>query len=269
VSEGPLRVGRIAYTNVLPIEAAFDTRAVIREAIVTSGVPNVLNAAISAGELDVSPVSAAHFLRNTHQLEIFGDCGIIARGRVISVVLASPRPPTLLEGASIAVTSDSASGRALLESVLLGRYGVRATFEPVADPTAEALSGRPTLLIGDAAVAIYDHLAAEAIYDLGTAWFDWTGLPMVFAVWAVRSEVARRRGADLRRLAGAYGEARLWGERNRNAVVAAAQTQRPREKDFYELYYATLKYQLTTDARRGLARFGAELAKLEAAHAAR
>jgi chorismate dehydratase len=269
VSNAPLRVGRIAYTNVAPIETAFDAGAVVRAATVTSAAPSVLNAALSAGELDVSPVSAAHYLRHRAELELFGDCAVAARGKVISVVLVSARPPSLLAGASIAVTGDSATGRALIESVLLGRYGVRATFERVDDPTAVALTGRPTLLIGDAAIAIYGRVAPETIYDLGSAWFDWTGLPMVYAVWAVRREIVATRAADLRRLVDAYTAARAWGRIHREAVIDAALIQRPHDREFYENYYTTLHYELTSDARSGLARFASELATLEAVHVTR
>ena len=55
------------------------------------------------------------------------------------------------------------------------------------------------LLEADAAVLIGD-VALRATYeaprrgllvtDLGQAWRDWTGLPMVFAVWAVRRDFA-------------------------------------------------------------------------------
>jgi chorismate dehydratase len=263
-----LRVGRIAYTNVAPIETAFDCGAVVRDAVVTSAAPSVLNGMLSAGDLDVSPVSAAHFLRNTGELELFGDCAIVARGRVISVVLVSPRPPALLDGAAIAVTGDSATGRALLEAVLRGRYGVSATFERVDDPLAAARGGRPTLLIGDAAIAIYDEVAPTMIYDLGTAWFDWTGTPMVYAVWAARRDVAAARPADVRRLAAAYDVARRWGALHRDAVVDAGLAMHVRPRDFYETYYGTLSYRLDAEARRGLARFGAELATLETFHAA-
>jgi chorismate dehydratase len=260
VPNSKLRVGRIAYTNVAPIETAFERDAVERDAVVTSGAPSTLNALLSAGELDVSPVSAAHFLRNAAEF---------ARGAVISVLLVSPRPPALLDGASIAVTGDSATGRALLESVLRGRYGVSASFERVENPTAAALEGRPTLLIGDAAVAIRELVAPETIYDLGTAWFDWTGFPMVYAVWAVRRDVAAARPADVRKLVAAYDSARRWGTLHREAVIDAAVAMRPRSREFYETYYTTLSYRLDADARRGLARFGTELAALETIHVAR
>lgn len=269
LASAPLRVGRIAYTNVAPIETAFDARVVARNARVTTAAPSVLNGLLSAGELDVSAISVAHYLRNTDTLELFGDCAIVARGPVLSVVLVSREPPTLLHGASIAVTGDSATGRALVESVLRGRYGAQATFERVDDPVQTARAGRPTLLIGDAAIAIYDHVPQAQVHDLGTAWLDWTGLPMVYAVWAVRRDVLQTRLADVRRLIGAYSEARAWGDAHRTAVIDAAMALRPRDRDFYETYFSTLKYQLTTEARQGLARFGIELEQLEVTHAAR
>jgi chorismate dehydratase len=264
-----LRVGRIAYTNVAPVETAFDAGAVSRDAVITAAAPAALNALLAAGELDASPVSAAHYLANTDRLALLGDVCIAARGAVISVVLVSPTPPALLDGASIAVTRESASGRALVETLLRGRYGAHAAFEPVDDPAAEARSGRPTLLIGDAAIAIRDAVPAGDVYDLGQAWFDWTALPMVYAVWAVRRDVLAERPVEIARLAAAYAEARGWGEAHRETVIDAAQALRPRGHDFYDRYFSTLTYHLDDDARAGLARFAAEIAPAEVSRVAR
>ncbi|GAC1420176.1 MAG: menaquinone biosynthesis protein [Candidatus Velthaea sp.] len=267
--ETPLRAGRIAYTNVAPIEAAFSCGAVERSALVTSAPPAKLNALLSSGALDVSPVSAAHFLRNTSDLALFGDFGIVARGAVISVVLVSSRPPALLEGASIAVTRDSASGSALLESLLGGRYGVQATFEGVEDAAAAALGGRPALLIGDAAIAIRDRVPPGDVHDLGAAWFEWTALPMVFAVWAVRRDVLAQRPEQIAHLAEAYSRARAWGAAHRSDVIAAAMAERPRDRAFYERYFSTLTYTIDADARAGLARFAAAIGLPEDSRVAR
>ena len=86
---------------------------------------------------------------------------------------------------------------------------------------------------------------------------------------AVRREIVEHRLADLRRLMGAYAAARAWGNAHRDAVIDAAMAYRPRDRDFYETYYMTLKYELTAEARKGLARFGVELANLEDSHVAR
>ncbi len=42
------------------------------------------------------------------------------------------------------------------------------------------------LLIGDAALAVDPSEISIPLMDLGREWVDWTGLPMVFAVWAGR-----------------------------------------------------------------------------------
>lgn len=257
--ETPLRVGRIAYTNVAPIETAFDAGALVRPALVRAASPAELNALLSAGELDASPVSAAHFVQHQDEFVLLGDTCIAARGEVLSVLLVSRTPPALLNGASIAVTRDSASGRALLETLLRGRHHVQATFEPVSDPVAAALAGRPTLAIGDAAIELRDRAAASDVHDLGAAWFEWTALPMVFAVWAVRRDVLAERPVEVDRLAEAYAAARGWGRTHREEVIAGAQSMRPLSHAFYDRYFSTLSYTLDDDARAGLARFAGEI----------
>lgn len=269
VSEARLRVGRICYTNVAPVETAFDVGAVARQATMRSAAPNVLNAMLSAGELDVSPISAAHYLANMERLALLSDVGIVARSAATSVVLVSRRPPALLAGASIAVTRDSASGLALLRAVLRGRYGVDADYEAVDDPIAAAIAGRPTLLIGDNAIAVRDNVDAGDVHDLGTAWNSWTNLPMAFAVWAVRKDVLARRPGEIVALAEAYSWARAWGADHSAKVVDAAMRQCPRDHAFYETYFSTLTYTLDARAHDGLNRLAREIANLQSPPVAR
>ena len=61
------------------------------------------------------------------------------------------------------------------------------------DLTEMLLEAEAAVLIGDVALrALYDA-PKRGLYvtDLGQAWREWTGLPMVFAVWAVRREFAQ------------------------------------------------------------------------------
>ena len=58
-------------------------------------------------------------------------------------------------------------------------------------------------------------------YDLGEEWHHWTGLPFVFAVWAVRPGVdSRRRRRAAGRQSGGAGQRR--GDRRRRAHAARA-----------------------------------------------
>lgn len=252
-----LRYGRIGYVNVAPIETAFDAGALARDADVVQAVPSRLNAMLAAGELDVAAISAAHFLDGGDAYERIGDLCIAADGPVRSVLFVSPAPPALLGDRTIAVTSHSASGRALLEAILAAFPGVTPRYEVVDDALAAARARRPTLLIGDDALVARAELPPAMVHDLGEAWHDWTGLPFVFAVWAVRREVLAARPAEVAALADALAAGRAWGAAHRDAVIAAAIAQRPFHRALYADYFTRLSYTLDDRALRGLERFAA------------
>ena len=251
----PLRYGRIAYVNVAPVETAFDAGAVRREADVVAGVPSRLNAALLGGELDVAAVSAAHYLAHRDVYETLGDVCIAADGPVRSVLLVSPVPPALLQGATVAVTAQSASARALLALLLEHVHGVTPVYETVEDAAERARAGQPSLLIGDDALVARAEAPPACIYDLGEAWQRWTGLPFVFAVWAVRRDVLAARPAEVAALAAALTQARAWGASHRDAVIDAAVARRPFHRALYADYFTRLTYTLDERAQQGLRRF--------------
>ena len=81
----------------------------------------------------------------------------------------------------------------LAQMLLESRYGVRPSyFRCPPDLNQMLLEAEAAVLIGDVALRARTEAPARglAVTDLGEAWRDWTGLPMVFAVWAVRREFA-------------------------------------------------------------------------------
>ncbi len=252
------------YTNDLPIYAAFDHGAVRYPGALYSDVPAHLNAMLLDGRLDLSPVSAFHWAKHADDFALLPHLCIGARTEVWSVVCISRKPLSELDGAVIAVTPESASGLNLLRVLLERRHGVHATFEPHPDPYSVAASGKPALLIGDRAIDAQQTFPNGMMHDLGRAWFEWTGLDMVFAVWAVRRDVLASHESAVARALDALLAARAWGEANMELVVAAAQEMRPRAPGYYPAYYDTLNFVLDERARLGLARYVAELHALAA-----
>jgi chorismate dehydratase len=250
-----LRYGRIAYVNVAPVETAFDVGAVTRDVEVVGAVPTQLNAALSDGRLDAGAISAAHFVANQDRFVRLADLCIAADGPVRTVLFVSPKPPALLGDATVAVTSHSASGRALLAALLSGFRDVRPTYEVVDDALAAARAGRPALVIGDDALVVRAEMPPAQVHDLGEAWRAWTGLPFVFAVWAVRREALAAHPAEVAALTDALVAARAWGERNRAAVIDAAVAAKPYHRALYEDYFTRLSYRLDERAEQGLERF--------------
>jgi len=230
-----LRSGRIVYTNDLPVYTAFDTGAVRFPGALVADMPANLNAALLDGRLDLGPISAFHFALYAERFALLPHICIGSRKDVWSVVCVSREPLPRLDGATIAITSESASGRNLLRVLLERRYGVRATFEESADPYAAAERGQPALLIGDRAIDARHAFPRLNVHDLGTAWHEWTGLDMVYAVWAVRRDVLVSHPKEV------------------------AQATRPRPAGFYASYFETLNFAFDAAARAGLARYFAEL----------
>jgi chorismate dehydratase len=251
-----LRYGRIAYVNVAPVETAFDVGAVVRDVEVFGAVPTELNAAMSAGRIDVGAISTAHYLAHAGEFAPIADLCIAADGPVRTVLFVSPTPPALLGDATIAVTAHSASGRALLAALLSGFRDVRPRYEVVGDALAAARRGEPALVIGDDALIARAELPCGHNHDLGEAWRAWTGLPFVLAVWAVRRETLAARPDDVAALTGALVAARDWGEANRAAVIDAAVAVRPYHRALYDDYFTRLSYRLDERAAQGLERFG-------------
>jgi chorismate dehydratase len=254
-----LRCGRIKYTNDLPIYAAFDRGVIRYPGALHADVPARLNAMLLDGELDLSPISAFAWAKNAEELVLLPDLCIGARGEVVSVVLVSQRPPALLDGATIALTNESASGRNLLRVLLERRYGVRPQYEESSDALAEAKAGRAALLIGDRAIDAIERFPSDEIYDLGTLWHDWTQQQIVLAVWAARREVYERDPGAVRECMHALTDAHTWSRSHMDEVIAQAQHAFPRDPGFYESYYGKLNLTFHSAAQSGLAAFCREL----------
>ena len=155
----------------------------------------------------------------------------------------------------IALTEKSATSICLLK-VLCREWGLEPEFVPRRGSLAEVLADADgLLLIGDEALYVLRAEVYPYHYDLGEEWRTVTGLPMVFAVSAVRREFAAARPEA----AAAVGAA-LLASRDRCAAApdetAAAAAQRYDFSQRYLLeYFDKLKFEFTPEYRAGLEEF--------------
>lgn len=254
-----LRCGRIVYTNDLPVYSAFDEGVIAYPGTLHADVPAHLNAMLMNGELDLSPISAFAWAKNADDLVLLPDLCIGARDEVVSVVLVSQTPPALLDGAPIALISESASGRNLLRVVLERRYGVKPQYVEAERPLELAAEGRPALLIGDTAIDALERFPRDQVYDLGTLWHEWTREQTVFAVWAARREAYERDPEAVRACMHALTDAYTWSRSHMDLVIAEAERIRPRAPGFYQTYYGKLNFTFHSAAQSGLRAFCREL----------
>lgn len=203
-----LKVGRIQYLNVLPFfhGLASDLTANCRVCQETHSSldfsfhqhpPSVLNKMMQAGRLDVAPISSFAYLLRQKDYLLLPDLGIGSRDFSGSVILFSKLPIEGLRQKTIAVTSESVSSVMLLKILMRFKYKFSNKFV-VAKPDPDAMLERyqTALMIGDAAL-FYKPQSFVYRYDLSELWWNWTGKPFCFALWAVRRSVAERYRAEV------------------------------------------------------------------------
>ena len=156
----------------------------------TIDVPSRLASGLRTGALDVALVPSIEAIRGaaSEGLTILPNLAIAAQGEVRSVKLFVRTPWKAIR--RLALDEGSRTSQALCRIWLTEVRGVRPeTIEPhpLGVPIEESLADA-VLLIGDRAMTV-DPSPFAAVVDLAHAWNVWTGLPFVFAVWAVRPGV--------------------------------------------------------------------------------
>jgi chorismate dehydratase len=196
----PVRIGAVNYLNTKPLIYELATLAPNAELILD--VPSRLADLLADGMLDVALIPAIEYFR-AGSYSIVPNIAIASRGPVLSVTLFSKTPWAGIR--RVALDEGSRTSAALTQILLRRRQGVAPEIVPLPmDRTAEEADADAVLLIGDRAMRACLPGFAHA-YDLGQEWHDWTGLPFVYAFWAVRG------GADLGDVAGALLEAKRRG----------------------------------------------------------
>jgi chorismate dehydratase len=235
-----MRVGRIPYLNCEP----FFHR--LQGVELVDLTPRRLGEAMAARELDAGPLSLMDYQRLESLLTPL-PYGIGCPEGARSVLVFSDRPLSALGGARVGITGETSTSVELLRVLLALRYEV----EPAAWVGAEDQSDA-VLLIGDQAIRrVTGGLPARHVTDLGLDWREWTGLPFVFARWAVASRVP---AWELRAFESALGTAL---DRGLDALTAIAATRRDLgwTEAQVEAYLRNFAFRLGPDEEKGAAEF--------------
>lgn len=251
---GRVRVGAVEYLNTKPLIC--DLEELAPEADLVLDLPSRLADQLAAGALDVALIPVVEYFRGRNYT-LLPDMAIASRGPVLSVTVFSRSPWGEMK--SLALDEGSRTSAALTQ-VLLKRYGAQPKLLPLPmDQEAEEVNADAVLLIGDRAMrAALPGFAYS--YDLGQEWHDWTGLPFVYAVWAVRPD------AELGEVALALAKAKQRGL-SRIAQIAYQEAQRLELDAAFCRRYLTniIRFDLGPSELAGLRRFHELTAELSLA----
>lgn len=234
-------MGRISYINASPVYYGLDHGLAPDWLTLVTDVPAALNEQITAGDIDISPISAAYYAMHHRELLLLPDFSISCHGPVMSVICAANFPLDALTGKTVMFSRESATGAAFLQ-MIFARRGVVPDFRvgPVGDINAIPKEVDAVMVIGDAALTQpWKHRFAYC-FDLGQIWYEMMHLPFVFAVWVVRRSYAAahpQRVAQARELLVASREA---GYANLDAVIAEGQAKLGLDRQVVAGYYDRL-----------------------------
>lgn len=248
-----VRIGRISYINVSPVYYGLDRHLKPDWLTLVTEPPAVLNAMLARGEIVMSPVSSAAYAMNHQSWILMPGVSIASDGRVMSVLLASHYSLDDLEGRRIIFTDESATAANLVRYIL-ARRGVRADIEIRAITTPDDLASfaDAVLVIGDTALIEPWDRSFEHVFDLGEVWKEMTGLPFVYAVFAVRRDFARSCPQALDALTQLFRESKRLGDADKEAIVRRASGKTGLSPDRCREYFQHLNCEFTPLHRQGL-----------------
>ncbi|GAA1629339.1 menaquinone biosynthetic enzyme MqnA/MqnD family protein [Catellatospora bangladeshensis] len=264
------RVGHIQFLNCLPIYWGLMRSGALIDVDLHKDTPDRLSEALVAGDLDIGPISLVEYLRHADELLLLPDLAVGSDGPVLSVNVVSTRPLLELDGSRVALGSTSRTSVLLARMLLADRYGVTPDyFTSPPDLTAMLLEADAGVLIGDAALrALFEApKRGLAVTDLGQAWREWTGLPMVFAVWAVRRDFAAAHPGLVKDVHEAFLRSRDLCVAELDDVAAAAARWEPFDAATLASYFRVLDFSLGGRQISGLREFARRAALLGAAPA--
>ena len=245
---GKLRALGVAYLNARPLWESLKDDPRLDLGLAR---PSELARSLAENEADVGllPVAAAATIGD---LRLLRNMAIGARGKVRSVAIVSERP--LHELASIALDLSSRTSVVLARLLLARRQLTPHLFG--ADPVTAVASVKDrtgALVIGDAALDVESRFTHRL--DLAEDWFEWTGLPFVFAAWFARAGAVDAEQEDIFRVAKQKGLSRV-------DALAAEHSARSglAEASLRSYLTESIRYDLGDEELRGLERFWSEAA---------
>ena len=203
-TDKPVRFSIIDYLNALPLNLAFKDGLYQDRVSLAFDYPSMCADNLASNRADVGLISSIEYQRIPNLKVAPGIC-IASRNEVRSVLIITKC--RLRDIKVMAVDRFSRSSTALLRLLLKRRYDVEPRFVSMTPDSESMLANADAaLIIGDAAFEVQSDAEYE-VRDLAGLWFEETGLPFVFAFWAMRP------GGPTQEICRILNDARAYGKR--------------------------------------------------------
>ena len=238
---GSHRVGTVPYLNAVPLTYGLEPE-------LTVAPPSRLANLLRNGDLEAGLVSVTETLFE-EGYDILDGIAIASDGPAKSVFLAYTPP---LESMTEVYCDPASYTSIYLLRVLLAERNLFPSFRSLPSYSSARLPEN-LLLIGNPAIDFLHERHSHQILDLGREWREVTGLPFVFAVWALR------QGSHDHQLRSALQNAKRDGLIHLDDIVRSRTEYDRRFRSEYFTRY--LSYDLGDAEKEGLERFASLITK--------
>ncbi len=250
-----LRIGESECANIQPFFDKLNRNELTENGFqLITDVPSQVNRRLAEGAVDVAGISSFSYAQHADDYSILPDLSVSSKGEVRSLYLFSKVPIEQLDEKRVALTASSATTVHLLKIILRSFYELQVQYETMKPDLANMLlTHDAALLIGDDAIRASRTNTTLYQYDLGTLWYEHTGLPMSYAVFAVRNEVLSTHSDELDTIYQAFVQSKISSHHNdykdlsNRFVLKQGGTF-----DFWQSYFQNLWYHFNEENKRGL-----------------
>ncbi len=233
----------VSYLNTRPLLLGMEQSPFKERIELMKAYPAQIAQALLDGTIDIGlvPVAVMPLLKHP---QLISNYVIGTDGEVASVALFSQVPMDQIE--KVYLDYQSRTSVALAKILFKQYWKKEVEFLDATEGYINQINGTTAgIIIGDRALVSLDQF--EHIYDLGSAWKSYSGLPFVFAAWVANKPIP----LDFME---AFDAANGYGLSHLEDVIALI----PANEQVYDLHkYFTenISYELTEEKRAGLAKF--------------
>jgi chorismate dehydratase len=254
-----IKLGSVSFLNAKPLTYALENNLIDHEFDLIQTPPSELSLKLHNKEIDIGLIPVAELLKRK-DYRVVPEISISSAGKVDSVIVVSKSD--IRELKTIAVDKRSQSSTALLRIVLEIFYGVRPDYLPRDIDKEGFLDGVDgAMLIGDSGLKeCYNAENPYKLYDLGEIWTGETGLPFVYAVFAVNEGVILGKNLN------ALIESKNYGLGVVNEISETESQKIGIDKDICLKYLTErIKYDLGEEEIKGIIKYSELLSELNEA----
>ena len=236
----PVRIGVVSFFNARPLTYGLAENPLVE---LSTHVPAELGEALGECKVDAALIPSVDYQESDGEWLVLGGGAIASCGEVLTVRVFSREP--LEQVGQLACDGDSHTSVVLARIVWRLRFGRELD---VVELNGVADSQGGVLLIGDKVLKELGKWPYEL--DLGAAWTELTGLPFVYAFWAVRGD------CDTRGIEGVLEQARREGVANVDDIVGRYAERHGFSCELGRRYLTeNIRFELGEQERKGLVRF--------------